>query len=195
MNAGISSLSSPFQSNYRQAIFINGKGDRIARVVLRTHFDANEVAISFEHLIALLTATDVLRHTCVDRGGSDPITGDVRKRDKGASRGICAMGNCRKHSRPTWRPASAVAISRRFFFGGLHKQRSSASSSITRNLCSYYAPGVRKRADSTDPHVVLPPIFIRYPSARECVPTVTFGTENFESCVRNWSSLIAMQKC
>lgn len=63
------------------------------------------------------------------------------------------------HTRPTWRPPlAAVTISRRFLFGGLHEQRTKllASLSITRNLCSYYAPGVHKHVDSSDPHVALP---------------------------------------
>jgi len=63
---------------------------------------------------------------------------------------------------------AAVAISRRFFFGGLHKQRAlSASSSITRNLCSYYAPGVRGLAW---PSRRSPLIFIGCSSDRNCVP-------------------------
>lgn len=74
-----------------------------------------------------------------------------------------AMGNCRKTYVTTrsqrWRLAGDS------FFGGLHKQRTlSASSCITRNLCSYYTPGVRKHVDSPDPHVVLPSVFIGCPS-------------------------------
>lgn len=64
---------------------------------------------------------------------------------------------------------AAAAISRRFFFGGLHKKQRalSASSSITRNLCSYYAPGVRGLAW---PSRRSPPIFIGCSSDRNCVP-------------------------
>jgi hypothetical protein len=57
--------------------------------------------------------------------------------------------------RPAYVTGSARAISRRFSFAGLLSRTAlDVASSITRNLCSNYAPGVRR--PSLDPHVVLP---------------------------------------